>query len=475
MKIIKILALGIAFSFFIPVFCADNVESKVLKQGEKLCFVGDSITAGGWYTTPIMLYYATRFPNMKIDFRNIGIPGDTCSGILWRMDWDVLPQLNKEDSVCVLMIGMNDVGRDKYAKDAQKRIGAERFAKTLENTRSGYETRLSKVIANVSENSRRLIVFTPSIYDQIGVFETENLFGVNDELGIFGELSKRMASQFQNVSCVDMHSAMLKVNESYRKLYGSDQTIIGPDRIHPGIIGGFVMLDKWLSDNEETREVSQIHIDLRTSSTEKSFNCKIFGLEISKRKVSFACLENSLPLPVEKDVRKVLPAISGEKLGEGGDFKNIFSREILKIEGLEKGEYAVKIDGVELGSYFASELAEGINLAEYELAPQYIQALEVYKKCLEFRSAAGKYRSLFWVELALRNDIEFLGEKEKIEFVKKHLANAANESAYRKGGFKFYIENRGNKAGLFKGLQKIQEEIYTLAQPLKHSFVIEKL
>ena len=98
-------------------------KSNVYTSGDRACMVGDSITEGGWYEQNIMLYYTTRFPEMQVDFRNIGISGDICLRILNRMESDVLPQLDKSKSVTVLMIGMNDVDMYKFAPQTRAKIG----------------------------------------------------------------------------------------------------------------------------------------------------------------------------------------------------------------------------------------------------------------------------------------------------------------------------------------------------------------
>ncbi len=42
-------------------------KSNVYTSGDRACMVGDSITEDGWYEQNIMLYYATRFPEMQVD------------------------------------------------------------------------------------------------------------------------------------------------------------------------------------------------------------------------------------------------------------------------------------------------------------------------------------------------------------------------------------------------------------------------
>ncbi len=75
------------------------------KKGDRVVFVGNSITDGGHYHSYIWLYYMTRFPNQRIDVFNAGIGGDVAGQILSRFDGDVL---TKKPTAIALTFGMND-------------------------------------------------------------------------------------------------------------------------------------------------------------------------------------------------------------------------------------------------------------------------------------------------------------------------------------------------------------------------------
>ena len=77
------------------------------KAGDRVAFVGNSITDGGHYHSYIWLYYMTRFPNMRITCFNAGIGGDAINNIADRFDDDVLA---KKPNVLTLTWGMNDSG-----------------------------------------------------------------------------------------------------------------------------------------------------------------------------------------------------------------------------------------------------------------------------------------------------------------------------------------------------------------------------
>jgi len=64
---------------FITSFQAQNLPK--FKDGDKICFIGNSITHGGTYHTFLQFYMATRFPNVKLEFYNAGISGDVADGM----------------------------------------------------------------------------------------------------------------------------------------------------------------------------------------------------------------------------------------------------------------------------------------------------------------------------------------------------------------------------------------------------------
>ena len=60
------------------------------QKGDRVTFVGNSITDGGHYHSYIWLYYMTHFPKMRLWMANCGVGGDTAKEILARFDDDVL-------------------------------------------------------------------------------------------------------------------------------------------------------------------------------------------------------------------------------------------------------------------------------------------------------------------------------------------------------------------------------------------------
>src|ERR1700744_5707629 len=115
MKKGKKLLLGLALS--LGSLTAANAQSvPAFKAGDRVAFMGNSITDGGHYHSYIWLYYMTHYPNMRLTMFNVGIGGDNVKQMSDRFEYEVLP---KKPTVMTLTWGMNDTGYfDWFKPDA---------------------------------------------------------------------------------------------------------------------------------------------------------------------------------------------------------------------------------------------------------------------------------------------------------------------------------------------------------------------
>ena len=111
------------------------------EEGERVVFVGNSITHGGHYHSFIWLYYMTRFPDKPITIMNAGIGGESAWDMKDRLDYDVF---NRKPTYVTLTFGMNDTGYDIYMKGDAKELSEQRIAKSLESYQEIEERLLAK-------------------------------------------------------------------------------------------------------------------------------------------------------------------------------------------------------------------------------------------------------------------------------------------------------------------------------------------
>ncbi|NDB96616.1 MAG: GDSL family lipase, partial [Verrucomicrobia bacterium] len=147
----------------------------IFRDQDKVCWVGDSITASGLYHSYIYLYYSTRFPSLHLSFVNCGISGDNASGMLGRLDKDVYAN---HPTTVTLSAGMNDVNRNLYSQ-----TNAPTNAPVLQKQAlDGYKKNIEKLADSFAAHQLRQIYLTPTIYDEDVDSTVESLRGVNGAL-----------------------------------------------------------------------------------------------------------------------------------------------------------------------------------------------------------------------------------------------------------------------------------------------------
>jgi hypothetical protein len=110
--------------------------ASVFKYNDTVCLVGDSITHSGPYHSYVLLYYATRFPQMRIKFINCGISGDSASGMMGRLQKDVF---SNNATVATLSAGMNDVNRGLYSQTKVPEDAENSKRKAIDNFKQNVE------------------------------------------------------------------------------------------------------------------------------------------------------------------------------------------------------------------------------------------------------------------------------------------------------------------------------------------------
>src|SRR6201996_1821730 len=99
-----------AFASFLILLTAAvtaTAQMQPFKTGDRIAFVGNSITEQGYYESYVWLYYMLHFPNRRIVILNRGIGGDRAKNIYDRFDDDVV---SADPTVICVTFGMNDSG-----------------------------------------------------------------------------------------------------------------------------------------------------------------------------------------------------------------------------------------------------------------------------------------------------------------------------------------------------------------------------
>ncbi len=364
-------------------------EAPPFKDGDRVCFIGDSITHQAYYHTQILLFYATRFPHMRLEAWNCGLAGDTAAGSVRRYAWDIAP---RKPTVATVMLGMNDVGRHLYAGDKSgPQVEAQR-----QRAIDGHIANLGKLAALLAQDGTRIIFITPSLFDQTGQQTTERLAGVNDALIDCGAGARKLAAQY-GAGLVDFNGPMEALNAA-GQAKDPAFTIVGADRVHPGPVGHLVMAYLFLRAQGHAPTVAGMRIDAARCAVREQDNCEIAQLALADGTLSFTCLEKALPFPLDGANEKALELVP---------FTADLNQETLQISGLPRGGYQVLIDGGPALATTAAALEAGINLATNTGTPQYRQAQAVQRLLAERAVVEGrKLRTFAQIEHLFFSDLK---------------------------------------------------------------------
>jgi lysophospholipase L1-like esterase len=432
------------------------------KTGDRVAFVGNSITDGGHYHSYIWLYYMTHFPNRRITCYNAGIGGDDIGQISARFDDDVLA---KKPNVLTLTWGMNDTGYiEWYRSDAQDFIDKRLVGSYA--TYAKLEDKLKK------RTDIRTILIGGSPYDETSKFTKKNIYPhKSDEFAKVIDHQEQSAKK-NNWGFVDFYHPMDAINKR-EQLKDSTFSLTPNDRIHPDNNGHLVMAYLFLkAQGLNNNSVADISINAADKKLSKAANCSVLNLSATAKSLSFNYLAKSLPYPLDtiprgwgnnkkqSDALKVVP------------FNNEFNREMLTVKSLKEGRYDLLIDGERMGSWAASEFANGINLAEITTTPQYQQAIQIRELNEERWDIERRLRMYIWMEYdflkekgLLYNDSNAAMDTVKKYAVKNIFVNG-NKDNYSRARYKSVRD------AWQKQMNILTDQIYAINKPQTHRIQI---
>ncbi len=344
----------------LPVTGSDPARQRpIFADGERVCWIGDSITHGGLWHALVTLYHQTRFPGITCSWQNCGLSGDSAAGALRRFDWDIAPH---HPTVAVIMLGMNDVGRHLYAPEP---ADAARLAERRQHLET-HARSMSQLADRLLAIGCRLILVSPSIFDDTGLLHAPNLPGVDRALAECGELARDLAARL-GARFIDLHTPMAAANAALQRRDPA-LSLVGQDRVHPGPAGHLFMAYHILLGLGVNPTVASIAVDVPSGTVLANTNCQLTVVSHGEDRIELRYHPAALPLPLPEDARA---ACDWAPIGSG------LTHESLRLVGLRRGRYAVTIDGVQVATASAEELADGLELGANPHTPQHRQALEI--------------------------------------------------------------------------------------------------
>lgn len=328
----------------------------LIHDGDRVVFLGDSITEQRLYTTYIEAYALTRHPQWKLWFRNVGWGGDTSwlrqrshpdeaklfaadeaaqqqmvdNAVTHGLERDVLPL---KPTLVTVDFGMNDHSYKAFREDIFKAY-----------VRS--QTEIAKVLEN---HGARVALLTPQPIEDTRPDPDQDVR--NQSLRRFSDGLREVAAD-QHATFVDEFDPYMAILLRERP-NNPNGHVGGGDAVHPGPIGHTVMAWAILKGLGATPMVSRFDIDApaRKSNSE---GCRVENLQVSGGNVSFESQDQALPMPIDP---RAEPALKLAPILQDLD------QYELRIAGLPAGNYELSIDGEPVGKTTSEQLTQGWNLA----------------------------------------------------------------------------------------------------------------
>ncbi|WP_145048833.1 SGNH/GDSL hydrolase family protein [Lignipirellula cremea] len=200
-----------------------------LKKGERIVFLGDSITQAGdrsdkGYVRLIRQELAEKYPDLGIEVIGAGISGNKVPDLQRRLERDVT---SKKPTIVFIYIGINDVWHGE--KDPARGTTPEAF-----------ESGLKDVIARCQEAGAQVVLCTPTVIGE----KANGTNSLDKKLDQYADISRGVAKELKLPMC-DLRAAFvdhLKEHNTEDKEKG----VLTSDRVHLNEAGNRFIADVML-------------------------------------------------------------------------------------------------------------------------------------------------------------------------------------------------------------------------------------
>ncbi|MHC4885186.1 MAG: GDSL-type esterase/lipase family protein [Planctomycetota bacterium] len=199
--------LSIVFSLGIG-FGAD--ATSFIKDGDRVAFFGDSITAHGVYTKLVERVFRHCHPEAKVSFTNNGQAGRMLGATKFEK------VIKGDPTVVTIMIGMNDAIIGKWRRGIP--IGPAADA---------YRTQLTALVRRLKDQKRSVVLMSPTLTEYTASHTTFRLAGTRRLLRAFGAVCREVAAAERTV--------FIPVQEEFEAYEESlpSAAVLRPDGVHP--------------------------------------------------------------------------------------------------------------------------------------------------------------------------------------------------------------------------------------------------
>jgi lysophospholipase L1-like esterase len=196
----------------VPAF-ADEPAYK-LQKGDRIVFLGDSITAGGvgakGYITVMKAALNEKYPDLGLEFIGAGVSGNKVPDLQRRVEKDVVA---KKPNLVFIYIGINDVWHG--LNDPAKGTAPDK-----------YEAGLKEVIEKITAGGAKVILCTPTVIGEKGDGSNK----ADAKLDEYAEISRKVAKDLKIPMC-DLRKDFIAYEKENNK-DNKEKGVLTGDTVH---------------------------------------------------------------------------------------------------------------------------------------------------------------------------------------------------------------------------------------------------
>ena len=436
---------------------------KMFQDGDGVAIVGDSLTHMGAYNMFIEHFYQTRYPDREIDFYKKGVSGQQSQHVLNRLESDVWAEGANR---MTLLIGHNDVAESTNHEAAA--------ANAINN--------ISSIIDKAKEKGIEITLLTPPASDdresyngywgeavaREGYFPTSSA-NHNAAKAILAEAIIALAEE-KGVSCYDLYAISTEINAKAEAAGDTGYVLTCNDRLHASPAGDIVFAYALIKGQGASPTVATVDLSA-AGVVALTDNCEVSGIDTSNG-ISYTYTPYSSPIGEVETLGESTNPNSGMGYADVQEYLDITSelnQEIIRVTGLEEGEYTLTLNGTAVSTaYTADELAEGVNIALLTENPNQERAKQAWELIKKKNSTENKLRNIQSTIWYGGDKAYALGEAAWKEWL------AAKEGHVHYSYFKNYPENLANKKQIEAEARAYSDEAAELSKPISYTVTVTK-
>jgi lysophospholipase L1-like esterase len=214
-------------AFWLCLLMTATVFAEPLKKGDRLVFLGDSITQGGaapgGYVTLVREALDRDHKDLDVEVIGAGISGNKVPDLENRLDRDVI---SKKPSVVVIYIGINDVWHSQNGRGTPKDV---------------YEKGLHSLIERITKAGARPVLCTASVIGE----KTDGTNPLDKMLDEYCNISRQVAKETKT-QLIDLRQAFLDYLKEHNK-ENKDRGILTSDTVHLNSAGNKFVAQQMLT------------------------------------------------------------------------------------------------------------------------------------------------------------------------------------------------------------------------------------